>query len=131
MGHQVVGERIEQRRKQMGLTLDDIAQELGVARSTIQRYEKGTIDRVKLPIIEAIARVIAVNPAWLCGKTDDMTPEKTPAPESNRSDRKKELMAAFWGGEKDLSPEDMDEMWADVENFAAFVAQKKRMEKQK
>lgn len=76
MGYQVVGERIEQRRKQLGLTLDDIAQELGVAKSTIQRYEKGTIDRVKLPIIEAIARVIEVNPAWICGKTDSMEPEK-------------------------------------------------------
>ena len=120
MGHQVVGERIKQRRKQLGLTLDDIAQELGVARSTIQRYENGTIDRLKLPIIEAIARVIAVNPTWICGKTDDMEPEKTPAPESVRTGQKEQLMAAFWGGETDFSPEDMDEMWADVENFASF-----------
>ena len=40
-------------------------------------------------------------------------------------------MAAFWGGDKDLSPEDMDAMWQDVENFAAFVAQKKKEEKRK
>lgn len=78
MGNQIVGSRIEQRRKQLGMTLEDIAQELGVAKSTIQRYEKGTIDKVKLPVIEAIAHVLSVNPAWICGKTDIMEPEKPP-----------------------------------------------------
>lgn len=74
MENKLVGARIEQRRKELGLTLDDIAQEIGVARSTIQRYEKGTIERIKLPVLEAIARAISVNPSWLCGKTDDMSP---------------------------------------------------------
>ena len=41
-----------------------------------------------------------------------------------------DLKAAFWGGEKDLSPEDLDAMWNDVKNFAAFVADKKRREKE-
>lgn len=68
-----IGKRIETRRKELGLKLDDIANELGLARSTIQRYEKGTIATIKMPIIEAIARVLEVDPAWLCGKTDKMT----------------------------------------------------------
>lgn len=73
MGNEQIGERISFRRKQLGLTLDDIASEIGVAKSTVQRYEKGTIDKVKLPVIEAIARVLQVNPSWLCGKIDGMT----------------------------------------------------------
>lgn len=76
MGNKVVGERIEYRRKQLGLTLDDVAQEIGVAKSTIQRYERGTIETIKLPVIEAIAKIMSVNPAWLCGKTDNMEPEQ-------------------------------------------------------
>lgn len=80
MENELVGKRIEQRRKELGLTLDDIAQEIGVARSTIQRYEKGTIERIKLPVLEAIARAISVNPAWLCGKTDNMLAETKPLP---------------------------------------------------
>lgn len=72
MQNQIVGSRIETRRKELGLTLDDIAQEIGVARSTVQRYEKGTIEKIKLPVIEAIARILSVDPAWLCGKTDEM-----------------------------------------------------------
>lgn len=75
MENKMIGRRIENRRKELGFTLDDIAQEIGVAKSTIQRYEKGTIEKIKLPVIEAIARVISVNLAWLCGKSDIMEPE--------------------------------------------------------
>ena len=42
---------------------------------------------------------------------------------------REELQAAFWGGEKDLSQEDLDAMWDDVERFATFLAEKKRQEK--
>lgn len=76
MGNVIIGTRIEQRRKSLGLTLDDVAQEIGLAKSTVQRYEKGTIETIKLPIIEAIAKILKVNPSWLCGKTEDMEPEE-------------------------------------------------------
>lgn len=75
-----VGQRLEFRRTQLGLTLDDIANEIGVARSTIQRYEKDSIGKMKLPVIEAIARVLDVDPAWLCGKSDGMFVSKTERP---------------------------------------------------
>ena len=42
-----------------------------------------------------------------------------------------QIKAAFWGGDKDLSQEDMDAMWADVKKFADFVAQQKKQEKKK
>lgn len=96
MRNKQIGERIALRRKQLDLTLDDIALEIGVARSTVQRYEKGNIKKVKLPVIEAIARVLHVNPSWLCCKSDDMTfsqdisdgqnivPMPTPVSESGR-----------------------------------------------
>lgn len=69
-----IGLRIEQRRKDLGLTLNDVADSIGVARSTVQRYEKGRIEKIKLPVIEAIANTLKVNPAWLVFKTDNPTP---------------------------------------------------------
>ena len=66
-----IGNRISSARDQRGLTLDDIAKAVGVTKSTIQRYEKGTITRIKLPVIESIARVLKVDPNWLIGNTDD------------------------------------------------------------
>lgn len=80
MENKKIGIRIEQRRKEKGMTLDDIAQEIGVAKSTVQRYEKGTIEKIKLPVLEAIARVLDVNPAWLCFKSEVMEPVKYERP---------------------------------------------------
>lgn len=73
-----IGLRIEQSRKEAGLTLSDIADAIGVARSTVQRYEKGEINKIKLPVIEAIANVLKVNPSWLIYKTDDRSPVIVP-----------------------------------------------------
>lgn len=70
MDSKLIGSRIEARRQSLGLTMDHVASEIGVAKSTIQRYEKGTIEKMKLPVIEAIARVLNVSPAWLCGKAE-------------------------------------------------------------
>ena len=39
------------------------------------------------------------------------------------------LKAALWGGDKDFTPEDLDEMWADVQNFAAYIASQRKKEK--
>lgn len=69
-----IGNRINAVRSSRGLTLDDIASNVGVTKSTIQRYEKGTITRVKLPIIQSIAAVLGVNPNWLIGNVDDPAP---------------------------------------------------------
>lgn len=73
MDHKEIGLRMETRRKELELTLSQVAQEVGVAASTIQRYEKGNFEKIKMPIIEAVAGVLQVNPAWLIGKTDDAT----------------------------------------------------------
>ena len=72
-----LGRRIRQRRQELGKTQGDIAAQIGVAVSTIQRYEAGSIDRPKLPVIEAIANAISVNPDWLVGKSDDSEPKTT------------------------------------------------------
>lgn len=66
-----IGNRIAERRSQLGLTMDDVAQKIGVAKSTIQRYEKGQIQKIKLPVIESIAAALSVNPDWVIGNTDD------------------------------------------------------------
>ena len=57
--------------------------------------------------------------------------KKAPAPEDGREVQKEDLMAAFWGGDKDMTPEELDAMWRDVERFAAFVAEQKRRERGK
>lgn len=67
-----IGERIKHARDLRDATLDDIAQKVGVAKSTIQRYENGKINTIKIPVIESIAIALRVNPSWLIGKSDEM-----------------------------------------------------------
>jgi len=67
-----IGNRIRETRISRGKTLEDIASEIGVVRSTVQRYETGKIDKIKLPVISAIADALGVNDAWLIGKSDKM-----------------------------------------------------------
>ena len=82
MDKKMIGQRIKDRRLALNMTQGDIAGAVGVAISTIQRYEAGTIERIKLPVIESIARVIGVNADWLIGKTDDESPFFTSLPDN-------------------------------------------------
>lgn len=68
-----IGQRIKETRLEQGLSLDEVAHKVGVAKSTIQRYESGAIGKIKLPVVESIAKGLKVNPAWLLCKTDDKT----------------------------------------------------------
>lgn len=65
MDNKQIGDRIKNRRKDLKFTLQEIADVVGVASSTIQRYESGRISQLKLPVLESIAKAINVNPVWL------------------------------------------------------------------
>ena len=98
-----IGTRIKTARELRGMTLDDVASDVGVAKSTILRYEKGTIAKIKLPVIQSIARSLTVNPNWLIGNTDDPS-VLSPAPSELShalSDEEEELIKAF----RSLNPE--------------------------
>lgn len=65
-----IGKRIKARRKELNLTLEQLASALGFNKSTLQRYEVGKIDRIKLPVLQSIAKELRVDPNWLALKTD-------------------------------------------------------------
>lgn len=75
-----IGTRISSARNMKCLTLEDVASKVGVAKTTIMRYEKGTISKIKLPVIESIAHALEVDPNWIIGNTDvPFTSFSTPA----------------------------------------------------
>lgn len=73
MTEREIGARMRKRRLELGMTLQDVADRVRVTRSTIQRYEAGSIRQMKLPVVYVIARALDVNPEWLIGKSDVMT----------------------------------------------------------
>lgn len=62
-----IGERIKQRRKELGYNADYLANKLGVSRSTIFRYEKGDIEKVPVEIIAVLAEILQTTPEYLMG----------------------------------------------------------------
>lgn len=72
-----IGARIKQRREELGYTLQQVADQIGVARSTIQRYESGAIAKIKQPVITAIAGALDIPPEWLTGEQEHRTAPAT------------------------------------------------------
>ena len=62
-----IGQRIQQKRKEMRMSADELAKKLGKDRSTIYRYEKGDIEKFPLDILEPIAKALNTTPAYLMG----------------------------------------------------------------
>ncbi len=79
MSNEEIGNRIKSARKALGLSLEDVAKSADVNKSTMQRYENGKIQSIKLPVIETIAKKLNVSPAWLLCKSDirDRTSSET------------------------------------------------------
>lgn len=65
-----LGRRINERRKEIGLTLQEVADKVHVENSTISRYERGEIISPKLPVVESIANALCVTPGYLLDKPD-------------------------------------------------------------
>lgn len=78
----LIGERIKIARDLRNATLDDIAITIGVAKSTIQRYEVGKIQNPKIPVLSAIANALGVNGEWLAGADVPMTNQNTDIPKN-------------------------------------------------
>lgn len=62
-----IGERIKQRRKELGLSVDELAEMLHKNRATIYRYESNEIEKLPTTVLEPLAKALGVTPAYLMG----------------------------------------------------------------
>ena len=62
-----IGQRIQQRRKELGLSADTVAEYLKKDRSTIYRYESNDIEKLPTAILEPLAKILKTTPAYLMG----------------------------------------------------------------
>ncbi len=75
------GERMKERRKELGLSAEYVANRLGVSPATIYRYEKGDIEKMPGNILEPISKILRTTPACLMGWEDAPAPiEIVPPP---------------------------------------------------
>ncbi|MBQ7959777.1 MAG: helix-turn-helix transcriptional regulator [Clostridia bacterium] len=66
-----VGERICARRKELGISVDTLAEKIGKNRATIYRYEGNEIENMSIVILEPLAKALKTTPAYLMGWVED------------------------------------------------------------
>lgn len=62
-----IGERIKQRRLELGYTADALAKLLNKNIATIYRYENGDIENMPIDVLEPLAKALNTTPAYLMG----------------------------------------------------------------
>lgn len=73
------------RRKELGLTLAQIADRMDVTEATVQRWESGNIKSVRHEKIAKLAEILQISPASLMGWEESSAPDNIiPVPEMRR-----------------------------------------------
>ena len=79
-----IGKRIKYRRKQLGLTQDELADRLKTTKQTIYKYEKEIVTNLPSDRIEQLANALDCSPGYLMGWEIDIDIEKL-----NKDNKKK------------------------------------------
>jgi HTH-type transcriptional regulator, cell division transcriptional repressor len=69
-----MGDKIYTLRKQLGLTLEDVGNIVGVGKSTVRRWENGDIANMRRDKIAKLANALQTTPAYLMGWTNEEEP---------------------------------------------------------
>ena len=72
-----VGERIKEIRKQKKISVEYLAKELGVSKTTVYRYEDSSIEKIPLQVFDKLCELLDVSAAELIGNV----PKKNEIPE--------------------------------------------------
>ena len=62
-----ISERIKQRRDELGISAETVAERCGVSPTTIYRYESGFIKNMRLDKVELLSKALSCSPAYLMG----------------------------------------------------------------
>lgn len=100
-----MAQRIKELRKEKGLTLEQVADIVGVGKSTVRKWETGMIANMKRDKIASLAQALGTTPAYLMGWNEE-EPEKESSPdELQLTEGERTLLELFR-----LIPEDRQQM---------------------
>ena len=121
-----IGERIKNLRKEKKISVDFLATELGVSKTTIYRYEDSTIEKIPVNIFDKLCVLLGVTPAELMGNTISNDRPELPTEFRNAQDAmefilKTPTLAAFGG----YDPNNMTE--ETIVNFANEILQQLKL----
>lgn len=93
-----IGQRIKFRREELGMTLEQVANVVGVGKSTVRKWETGTIENMGVDKIEKLAKAFRVPPGQLMGWDED---EQGSEPAEEMNSISKRILCVIT--EKDIS----------------------------
>ena len=113
-----IGERIKQRRLELGYTADMLAKMLNKNRATIYRYENGDIENMPIDVLEPLAKALNTTPAYLMGWNDSEQSVEPKPKDGYYTDREAAEFAEYlrtrpgarmlFSAAKDISKEDLE-----------------------
>ena len=62
---------LRNRRLELGLTMKQVADAVGVSEGTISKWESGNINSMRLDKAFAISRILSLDPRMLMGQSED------------------------------------------------------------
>lgn len=78
-----IGSRIKQRRRELKISAEMLAEKIGVSPATIYRYENGSIMNMGTDKVDAIAEALSIEPKYLMGWEDMPKPVEKNVPVSD------------------------------------------------
>lgn len=78
-----IGSRIKQRRRELKISAEMLAEKIGVSPATIYRYENGSIMNMGTDKVDAIAEALSIEPKYLMGWEDMPKPVEKSVPVSD------------------------------------------------
>ena len=66
----VMGQRIHNKRIEMGLTMEELGKRLGVSRQSICNWEKGEVENISREHIKTMADIFHCEKSWLMNMDD-------------------------------------------------------------
>lgn len=71
-----IKERLKNRRKELKLTMLDIANYVGVSEATISRWESGEIEKLPSTALKSLAKILRTTPEYIMGWEKDAEKEQ-------------------------------------------------------
>jgi repressor LexA len=72
-----INDRIAARRRELGLTLEELGDAVGVSKSTVRKWETGYIENMRQDKISKLSKALQCSPAYLMGWNNE---PNTPTP---------------------------------------------------
>lgn len=66
------GNNLYNRRKELGLTLEEVGNIVGVSKSTVRKWETGYIENMKRDKIALLAKALKTSPLYIMGIEDNL-----------------------------------------------------------